>query len=69
MPTIDKSVITGADENVCIFNDGVGCTVQMCADCGWNPAVFKRRRKELRRMERQGEVPHVQIQKRRSDTL
>lgn len=30
--------------SVCKYNAGVGCDVQYCKNCGWNPEVAQRRR-------------------------
>lgn len=66
----EKNVMTGADDGVCRYNDGVSCAAQgLCSACGWNPKVFRARRKELRAMEAQGETPHVSVQKRHTCEL
>ena len=34
--------------DTCIFNVGVDCGKLKCANCGWNPAVLRERKKETR---------------------
>ena len=31
----------------CKYNEGVGCDIQRCENCGWNPEVEKRRKEAL----------------------
>lgn len=34
--------------DTCIFNACIECNEAKCGKCGWNPAVVKERKKELR---------------------
>ena len=35
------------EERQCVFNQGVLCEDNKCENCGWNPAVEKRRKEAL----------------------
>ena len=35
-------------QKACYYNDGVDCEKRNCGKCGWNPAVFERRKAETR---------------------
>lgn len=37
----------GEAVNDCKYNEGVGCDIQRCENCGWNPVVEKRRKEAL----------------------
>ena len=66
----ERSVLTGAEEGTCYYNDGVGCMGHsLCSFCGWNPKVYRVRVKQLRDMENRGETPHVQVQKKHPYTV
>ena len=37
----------GYSDECCKYNDGVACTDGKCNNCGWNPAVAKKRSEAL----------------------
>lgn len=36
-----------SEEHPCKYNQGVGCIVQKCSKCGWNPEVEQIRKEKL----------------------
>lgn len=36
-----------ANDTPCLYNDGVVCMDHKCDNCGWNPAVAKKREEKI----------------------
>ena len=42
-----RRMLAGEAVNDCKYNEGVGCDIQRCENCGWNPAVERMRKEAL----------------------